>query len=100
MEGSASRSYGIHVARLAGVPRSVLDAAQQKLDALESERHGTAELSNVRVKDSSDEQVQLSLFNSADSVVAQKIKNLDLMNLTPSGAIKVLEELKEEVRDI
>ncbi|MBQ6671142.1 MAG: DNA mismatch repair protein MutS [Firmicutes bacterium] len=100
VEGSASRSYGIHVARLAGVPRSVLDAAQQKLDALESERHGTAELSNVRVKDSSDEQVQLSLFNSADSVVAQKIKNLDLMNLTPSGAIKVLEELKEEVRDI
>ena len=100
VEGSASRSYGIHVARLAGVPRSVLDAAQQKLDALESERHGTAELSNVHVKDSSDEQVQLSLFNSADSVVAQKIKNLDLMNLTPSGAIKVLEELKEEVRDI
>ncbi len=100
VEGSASRSYGIHVARLAGVPRSVLDAAQQKLDALESERHGTAELSNVRVKGSSDEQVQLSLFNSADSVVAQKIKNLDLMNLTPSGAIKVLEELKEEVKDI
>ena len=100
VEGSASRSYGIHVAKLAGVPKSVLEAAQQKLDALESEGHGTAELSDVRVKDRKDEQVQLSLFNTADSVVAQKIKNLDLMNITPSGAIKVLEELKEEVKDI
>ena len=44
------------------------------------------------------EQVQLSIFSAGDSVLAEKIRNLDLMNITPSRAIAILEELPETAR--
>ncbi|MCR5010634.1 MAG: DNA mismatch repair protein MutS [Clostridia bacterium] len=94
VEGSASRSYGIHVARLAGVPRNVLEAAEQKLAALEEE-YEDIKISPSPARKEEPEQ-QLSLFNANDSVIVQKLKSIDIMNITPSGAIKVLEELIEE----
>ena len=97
VEGSASRSYGIHVAKLAGVPRSVLDAAQQKLAALEEE-YNDIKLTPSAVAAAPAEE-QLSLFNVNDSVIVQKLKALDIMNITPSQAFKVLEELKEEAEN-
>ena len=102
VEGAASRSYGIHVAKLAGVPKRVLEAAQIKLDELESGKTISEPSENkIRRSEQSDRSdlgtdVQLSLFNFSDSVIAQKLRDLDLMNITPSGAIKLLEELKEE----
>ncbi|MBR3301336.1 MAG: DNA mismatch repair protein MutS [Firmicutes bacterium] len=94
VEGSASRSYGIHVARFAGVPRNVLEAAEQKLAALEEE-YEDIKISPSPARKEEPEQ-QLSLFNANDSVIVQKLKSIDIMNITPSGAIKVLEELIEE----
>ena len=88
IEGSASRSYGIHVAKLAGVPKSVLDVANEKL----------ADLENKPIKLKAKEE-QVSMFNAVDSVLAQKIRNLDLMNITPSSAIKLIEELKDLAND-
>ena len=109
VEGAASRSYGIHVAKLAGVPKRVLEAAQIKLDSLESGGFNNAEqttpavsavtktsISNNTKSSDPSQDVQLSLFNFGDSVIAQKLRDLDLMNITPSGAIRLLEELKEE----
>lgn len=109
VEGAASRSYGIHVAKLAGVPKRVLEAAQIKLDSLESGGFNAAEhtppavsavtktsISNNTKSSDPSQDVQLSLFNFGDSVIAQKLRDLDLMNITPSGAIRLLEELKEE----
>ena len=97
VEGSASRSYGIHVAKLAGVPRSVLDAAEHKLAALEQEYN---DIKLIPVPDSDKEpEQQLSMFNVNDSVIVQKLKSLDIMNITPSQAFKVLEELKEEAEN-
>jgi len=96
VEGSASRSYGIHVARLAGVPKSVLETAQNKLNSLEnSDNPVNIKDSEAKVKSAEDDSVQISMFNFKDSEIAAKIRNLDLMNVTPSGAIKILEELKE-----
>ncbi|MBQ2311371.1 MAG: DNA mismatch repair protein MutS, partial [Firmicutes bacterium] len=94
VEGSASRSYGIHVARLAGVPRNVLEAAEQKLAALEEEYEDIKIAPSPARKEEPEQ--QLSLFNANDSVIVQKLKSIDIMNITPSGAIKVLEELIEE----
>ena len=109
VEGSASRSYGIHVAKLAGVPKIVLDAAEAKLAELEAENSEDLFVSAGSISDmekaeekgsaasgNSSENAQLSLFNFGDSVIAQKIRNIDLMNITPSQAIRILEELKEE----
>ena len=97
MEGSASRSYGIHVAKLAGVPKSVLETAEQKLAQLEEEYN------YIRLTPSADSkpavEQQMSLFNVNDSVIVQKLKALDIMNITPSQAFKVLEELKEEAEN-
>ena len=103
VEGAASRSYGIHVAKLAGVPQKVLDAAQLKLDEMERSQtvngmfHAARNSeSPVRTNKAETPEMQLSLFNFGDSVIAQKLRDLDLMNITPSGAIRLLEELKEE----
>jgi DNA mismatch repair protein MutS len=97
VEGSASRSYGIHVAKLAGVPRSVLQTAEQKLDQLEEEYNDIKLTPSAGSKP--DDEQQMSLFNVNDSVIVQKLKALDIMNITPSQAFKVLEELKEEAEN-
>ena len=94
VEGSASRSYGIHVARLAGVPKVVLSAAEAKLAELES----SAVSAEVRQAVSSGIEQQLSLFSPQDSVLAQRLRDLDLMDIRPSEAIRILEELQEEAK--
>ena len=96
VEGSASRSYGIHVARLAGVPKSVLETAEQKLGALEEEYQGISISPSSASVNKNEPEQQISLFNANDSVIVQKLKSIDIMNITPSGAIKALEELMEE----
>ena len=95
-EGSTSRSYGIHVAKLAGVPAQVLDAAREKLFELEG---NASELSVSRydqVEESSQTSAakQLSLFDFVSNPVLERLKALDLMELTPSRAFEILEELK------
>ena len=96
VEGSASRSYGIHVAKLAGIPKSLLERAQEKLFDLEA-GNTTGICVNTGASDSFEESTQLSFF--APDSVAERIRNLNLMEITPSQAIKILEELKEEVHD-
>lgn len=95
-EGSASRSYGIHVARLAGVPESLLENAQVKLNTLESERQGIEmdwERHAAPVPERQNA-VQMSLFDIVPDSVLQRLKGLNLMEITPSQAFSILEELK------
>lgn len=94
IEGSASRSYGIHVAKLAGVPKSVLTRAREKLGELENEAHHTY-TSACREQT---QQEQLSLFSFAPNPVIEKLKSLNLMEITPSKAIALLEELQQSAR--
>lgn len=96
--GSASRSYGIHVAKLAGAPSELLDKAGEHLRALESGSTAQMISSQNAVEnnaDSADEEHQLSFFELAPDPVITKLRNLDLMDTTPSQALKILEELKE-----
>ena len=96
IEGSASRSYGIQVAKLAGVPSLLLERAADKLKELEegrpiSENSSGAEEPSVMTE----EEQQISFFGFAPNPVVERLKSLDLMNLTPSEAFKILEQLKE-----
>lgn len=100
VEGSASRSYGIHVAKLAGVPQQLLLTAEEKLSELE-ESGASIDLSKYagRVKeeeiDPKADTEQISFFNFAPNPVVERLKALDLMNITPSQAFGILEELKK-----
>ncbi|MCL1981518.1 MAG: DNA mismatch repair protein MutS, partial [Clostridiales bacterium] len=97
VEGSASRSYGIHVAKLAGVPRAVLTKAAEKLSELEKSAQ-SIDLSKYEEAGEPCEE-QISFFSFAPNPVVQRLKNLNLMELTPSEAFKILEELKEAAND-
>ncbi|NLD20344.1 MAG: DNA mismatch repair protein MutS [Clostridiales bacterium] len=90
VEGSASRSYGIHVAKLAGVPAKLLEKAEERLSYLEN----MPQKAPVFVNEPPEQQ-QLSFFEFAPNPLAERLKALDLMNITPSEALKILEELKE-----
>ncbi len=103
VEGSASRSYGIHVAKLAGVPKSVLDAASEKLVQLE---RSAAEIRQDYSLDQPEtcaeppkEEDQLSFFSAElHNPVADRLKSLNLMEITPSQAFQILEELQNAVK--
>ena len=95
IEGSASRSYGIHVAKLAGVPATLLERASEKLEELEQ---GQSSVQLAKPAESQPqslvEEEQISFFGFAPNPVVERLKAIDLMNLTPSEAFKILEELK------
>lgn len=100
IEGSASRSYGIHVAKLAGVPQQLLLTAEEKLSELEQSGAsidldkylaGTAE----ELPESKANTEQISFFSFAPNPVVERLKSLDLMTITPSQAFGILEELKQ-----
>lgn len=90
--GGADRSYGIHVARLAGIPRAITRRAEEVLRELEHDdrRRG-------RRHDSSVEVVQLSLLSEPDPVL-EEIKSLDVLSLTPIEALSKLFELQKKAR--
>jgi len=85
--GGTDRSYGIHVAQLAGLPKSVIVRAQEVLAELESH---TSKKGNVPRRKAS---LQIPLF-SKDSVLADEINRLDIDSMSPLEAITKLYELK------
>lgn len=109
VEGSASRSYGIHVAKIAGVPKKLLEAAEEKLKELEAgavelnvtgafsqpeEEAGDSEIA-ILTAHQVKEPEQISFFGFVPNPVVERLKKLDLMNITPSQAFEILEELKK-----
>lgn len=107
VEGSASRSYGIHVARLAGAPEELLSRAEERLEELESRSREAEEIMYTEsakkadhkagVEDDTAAPQQMSLFDLAPNTIVKRLKELDLMETTPSQALKILEELKEYI---
>jgi DNA mismatch repair protein MutS len=92
VEGGTDRSYGIHVARLAGVPRPVLDRARQLLSELAVQHVGHNRAAKNRKKG---DEAQLSLFaNPADEIV-KSLAGLNLEQLTPDQMREKLAEWKK-----
>jgi len=90
--GGTDRSYGIHVAQLAGLPKSVIVRAQEVLAELES--HASKKGKVPRRKAS----LQIPLFPK-DSLLADEISRLDIDSMSPLEAITKLYELKRMARD-
>ncbi len=90
--GGTDRSYGIHVAQLAGLPRSVINRAQEVLIELE-ESHASKKSKTLRRKAQ-----QFSLFPK-DSLLADEIAKLDIDSMSPLEAITKLYELKRMAKE-
>mgnify|MGYP003630367594 FL=1 len=88
-EGPANRSFGLQVAKLAGVPASVLDTARAKLAELERSKHQSA-ASAVQ----SPPPAQVDLFSSAPNPAVKALEALDVDGLTPREALQKLYDLK------
>jgi len=94
--GGADRSYGIHVAKLAGLPREVLSRAQGVLDRLEDSARSRA--TGTKSVAPSQEQ-QLVLFG-LDSGLAKELTALPLDSITPLEALNLLYELRDRARKL
>ncbi len=98
IEGSASKSYGIEVARLAGLPHSVIERAREILTNLEAnELDVTGKPKLARHLPSRKGKGQPTLFQAANEAVVDELRNLDLEDLSPEQAIEALRKLKERL---
>jgi DNA mismatch repair protein MutS len=92
--GAASKSYGIDVARLAGLPASVIDRARRVLA-----QHEKSEKRNVALEtEDASAPLQLTIFTPLSQRILDRITELDTNSLTPLQALNLLEELKTEIR--
>ncbi len=101
VRGGADKSYGIHVAQLAGVPNWVNRRAEQILQKLESS--GQQEENRESLKQGSRQsgggEIQMTLFGPATHPLVDKIKALDANNLTPLNALEMLHQWKAVLSD-
>jgi DNA mismatch repair protein MutS len=102
VEGGTNRSYGIQVARLAGIPEKVITRAKKILFNIENGEHNLIG-SPVLTEESNDsikEQVQLNLFRKPDQFVIEKLQKLDISKMTPLDALNCLNELQEKAKTV
>ena len=98
--GGASHSYGIQVARLAGLPEAVLLRAREILNNLEQgefEEQGQPKLARGRQPRQESADVQLSLFAGGEDPLRSRLQELDIARLTPLEGLNLLDELKKMV---
>ena len=115
-EGGVAHSFGLHVARMAGMPRQVLESAERTLAALESgdsvaenqkkavgktAKKNTVKPHNIKEgRVESDGSLQLSFFQLEDPLLAslkEELDNADLNNMTPLQAFDLLRSMKEQL---
>ena len=92
--GRADRSYGIEVARLAGLPLGVIERAREVLKLHERTEHVVTEELTPRPS----QPVQIRLFEPVDHNIAERIRALDIDELRPVEALKLLSELQDELK--
>lgn len=108
MEGGTSRSYGIEVARIAGVPKEVITRAKEILRNLEKGEFDEVGMPRIvrGTRDGKNANPQLSLFARRESVVAlenrekeiiSELKNIDIQSMSPLEALNKLSELKDKI---
>ncbi len=96
IEGGTDRSYGIHVARLAGVPREVLDRARQLLGELSVQHVGRPRVSRGRKSDRDVDANQMPLFLDPAQELRQALGGTSLDALTPIQAFDLLRQWKDK----
>ncbi|MGH7213606.1 MAG: DNA mismatch repair protein MutS [Tepidisphaeraceae bacterium] len=96
VEGGTDRSYGIHVARLAGVPRPVLERARQLLGELAVQHVGKPRVSRGRKSDREVDESQLPLFVDPAKELLTALAGTKIDDLTPMQAFDVLRQWREK----
>jgi DNA mismatch repair protein MutS len=116
-EGGVAHSFGLHVARMAGMPKQVLESAEKTLAALEagstaygasettgkaqSRKRNTVRPHNIKEgRVESDGSIQLSFFQLEDPLLSslkEELENADLNNMTPLQAFDLLRSMKEQL---
>ena len=91
--GAASKSYGIEVARLAGLPAAVIERAKHVL-----RQHEKQARQSVQVE-TTPEPVQLTIFTPLSQRIVDRIEATDVNSLTPLQALNLLEELQQEMKE-
>ena len=89
--GGTDRSYGVHVARLAGLPKKVLDRAEEFLEEYDNEHAQAAPAASAEPSPMG----MGSLFTSA---ITEQLLNIDVMSMTPIEAMNMLYKLQDEAR--
>ncbi len=92
--GRADRSYGIEVARLAALPLSVIERAREILALHEVTGHEVTE----ELAPATHGPVQIQMFEPVNHEIASRIRSLDLNNLRPIDALRLLAELQDELK--
>jgi DNA mismatch repair protein MutS len=96
--GSADKSYGIDVARLAGLPMNVIERAREILSRHEQSEHSLSARLEARPDSSEPAPVQLTIFTPLNAEVVRAIEKADLDNLKPLEALNLLAELKKQIQ--
>src|ERR1700743_3068777 len=91
--GAASKSYGIEVAKLAGLPPAVIERARHVL-----KQHEKQERQSVQVE-TEPEPMQLTIFTPLSQRIVDRLAEVDVNSLTPLQALNLLEELKQELKN-
>ncbi len=94
VKGGSAHSFGIHVAKMAGMPQTVVQKAQKMLKKLE-ENHSGEELKGLKL--ATEDEMQLSFFNLDDPLleeIKEEIVAIDINSLTPVEALMKLNEIK------
>ncbi len=99
VEGAADKSYGIHVARLAGVPREVIERSKEILAQLEEEHldaEGRAKIARHPKIPERQAHFQLTLFGG-DHPIIDELRGVELNNITPLAALQLLQQWQEKL---
>jgi DNA mismatch repair protein MutS len=103
--GASDHSFGIHVARLAGMPEGVIGRANEILGMLENssgneqDASKKADLTNLKNQRTPTRGEQLAIFEFRDDEIREKLKEIDINSITPVDAISILSELTQKARE-
>jgi DNA mismatch repair protein MutS len=102
VEGGSDKSYGIHVARLAGLPQQVIERAKEILSNLEKNEFTTQGEPKLAIKakgqkNNKSVKPQLSLFDDYGYPLIEELKKIDLNSLTPLEALELLNKWKKDI---
>lgn len=102
VSGGSEHSFGIHVAKLAGMPQTIVKRANQVLKELESNNDKEVSRPNIQDINSTKEGAQLTFFQLDDPVLRQvrdRLTHLDINNLTPIEALNTLNDIQKLIKE-